>query len=204
MPEARLRLLVLLLMAKSSAKLKVYYGSLDGRYSFCVAAYSLASVARIARGEGFNTSISTLRDYWTITGNDEQIAAAIERPGLLMRTTEKQGSEYRPYRDQVDPPSRKFGYTHAVEMREIEAQLEADGVPEIERYLRAVAIYQERHKNDLSLRQRQELARQDRLANPPPRGNLNAEEIAYLVERLEGVNDEVGQSARAVLTRMMR
>lgn len=182
--------------------LKVYAGSLDGRYSFCVAAPSMASVSRITKGEGFNASPSYLQNYWSVTGNDGQIAAAMERPGLLLRSTSPQGREYRPYRDQVDPPSRKFGYSHAVEMREIEAQLEADGVPEVERYLKAVSIYMDRHKNDLTLRQRQELARQERLANPPPRSRLNAEEIAYLIDRLAGVNDPIGQSARETLEAM--
>jgi hypothetical protein len=69
--------------------------------------------------------------------------------------------------------------------------------------------YIERHRHDLTYGQRQDLAAWLGLKwvapryLKEPRPALTPEEIAYLVERLEGVNDPVGASALAKLRAML-
>ena len=53
------------------------------------------------------------------------------------------------------PAHRKFGYQHAVEMREITEALQDSGLSDTEINFRAIEIYQERHKDDPTFRERQ-------------------------------------------------
>lgn len=182
-------------------KLKVYQGSLDGLHSFCVATSSKARVVTLARIEGLNATIGYIRDYWTETGNKAQIAAATAQPGVLMREAKPNHGDYKPLRDLLAPS--KFGYGHMVEMAEIKASLADRDLSTAELHFEAIRIYEDRHKDDLTYRQRQIKRRAELAANPPPRRYLNAEEVAYLIDRLGGVNDPVGQSAREVLERML-
>lgn len=185
-------------------KLKVYQGSLDGQYSYCVATSSLARVATIARIEGFNISKGSLRDYWTETSNAEQIAAATAQPGVLLRSVTRStlAHDYQPVRDLLAP--RKFGYAHMVEMEEIKASLAGRGLDPVALHFEAIRVYEDRHKNDETHRQRSERLRREWAAKREarPRDKLTAEEIAYLIDRLDGVNDPVGQSAKAALEAM--
>lgn len=183
--------------------LKVYAGSLDGRYSYCIATTSKARVVTIAKIEGFNASLGDIRDYWTETGNAEQIAAATAQPGILLRsaTASTLAHDYKPVRDLLAPS--KFGYAHNREMDEIRASLADRDLDPVELHFEAIKIYEARHKNDETYKQRQERLRRgwrEKQAEMP-RDSLNAEEIAYLIGRLDGVNDPVGQSAREVLRR---
>ncbi|MCR6673254.1 hypothetical protein [Devosia ginsengisoli] len=102
-----------------------------------------------------------------------------------------------------DEPRLKFGYAHAVEMRAIEATLDPGLDPTAKRFA-AIHAYEERHKDDLTLRQAQAKRAAERKASPPSRSWLNAEEIAYLIERLAGVNDPMGLSARSTLRAMQK
>lgn len=98
------------------------------------------------------------------------------------------------------PAHRKFGYEYNREMDEIEAELIAKGYDKgsIELTFAARKVYAERHKNDLTYRQRQELARQtgEKWVTPAPSTtpvNSNSikftdEEIEYLKEKLAGAN----------------
>lgn len=79
-------------------KLKVYQGSLNGRDTCCIAAYSWQHVREeILRQARRPISLNHLRDYWSVSGNDGQIKAAMSEPGRLFRTTGTFGSKYEPY-----------------------------------------------------------------------------------------------------------
>lgn len=186
------------------SKLKVYQGSLDGRHAFCVATSSRARVVTIAKISGYHVTIGYISEYWSVSGNPAQVAATTAAPGVLMRETEPGKREYKPA---IEFDNRKpFGSAHMVEMREIEASLADRGLSPMELHFEAIQLYELAHKDDLTYRQksirRRKALAEFAAANPAPRSRLNAEEIAYLIDRLSGVNDPIGASAREVLERM--
>lgn len=52
------------------------------------------------------------------------------------------------------PAHRKFGYSHMMEMREIESELLASGLRGADLYFASVGRYEERHKDDPTYRER--------------------------------------------------
>lgn len=58
------------------------------------------------------------------------------------------------------PIHLKFGYEHMLEMRQIRRNLRAEGFDGVSLYFAARRAYDRRHENDLSWRQRQEIARE--------------------------------------------
>lgn len=62
------------------AKLKVYggYTFKDGKQVRCVVAATSQKKAADAAGE----SISHVRNYWSVTGNQDEIDAAMSTPGI--------------------------------------------------------------------------------------------------------------------------
>jgi hypothetical protein len=61
-------------------RLKVYGGSYMGRHRAIIAAHNAQEVAD-ALG---NASAYYVRGYWSVTGNAEEIAMAMARPGILL------------------------------------------------------------------------------------------------------------------------
>ena len=112
------------------------------------------------------------------------------------------------------PVHLKFGYSVFVEKDAIRARLVAEGETDPTKlYLGVEAAYIEAHKNDYSLRQRQEEARRKKQAEwleeeakkprPPEPILFTIDELERLVEHFESANDPVsasiGQKAQAVL-----
>ena len=67
--------------------LKVYQGAIRLRgdqVRACVAANSWAEAHRIVSAHLPNTSLGYMKNYWSITGNEKQIAAAMARPLTLL------------------------------------------------------------------------------------------------------------------------
>ncbi len=116
------------------------------------------------------------------------------------------------YQLPVDPET-KFGAQHTREMREITEAICAERgldplVFNAEVFFEASRQYRERHKNDPTYRQRQEAAkaRGEKWVAPaasPADKRLNRAELAYLIERLAGVNDPLGAAALAKLRDML-
>jgi hypothetical protein len=67
------------------SKLKVYGGGLGGTLRVVVAATSWMSVLRLLNEQGANVSAGFLRDYWSITGNPEEVAMALSDPGRVFK-----------------------------------------------------------------------------------------------------------------------
>ncbi len=110
--------------------------------------------------------------------------------------------------ESTTPDHLRFGYEHMIFMRDAEARLLAEGVPQREVYLRACHEWDESRKGRPTLRQRQEAARArgEKWVSPLPgppmtRLALTDEEADYLREKLAGVNDPVGAAVLAKLTR---
>lgn len=106
--------------------------------------------------------------------------------------------------------TKPFGYWHNLEMREFTERIcQERGLDPNEFnsdvFFEACRRRENRHKYDLTLRQRQERDREHGEAwtgrkHRPEEMPLTPEEIAYLIERLAGVNDPTGASALAKLT----
>ena len=100
----------------------------------------------------------------------------------------------------------KFGYEAAVEKDAIRARLIAEGRdPNDVRLIFDIdAAYIEAHKNDLSMREKQEIARA-RDWKPRTDGSLvfTQAELDYLAYKLHGVNDPDGCSALAKITTLL-
>lgn len=99
------------------------------------------------------------------------------------------------------PDRHKFGYEHNLEMDTIRKELLAEGMDPAGFQLESAAIkrYQENHKDDLTYRQRQDLARYngEKWVTPHPSPvkpvlKFTDEEIEYLKEMLDRVNDPIG------------
>ncbi len=107
-----------------------------------------------------------------------------------------------PRRQPVDPipDHQKFGYASVVEKRAIRDRLIAAGRdPDALGFLFEVeAEYEIAHKNDLSMRERQEIARA-RNWKPRTDGSMSftQAELDYMAYKLDGVNDPDGYSALA-------
>lgn len=117
-------------------------------------------------------------------------------------------ANYRGY----TPVHLKFGYAALKEQDEIRERLIAAGITNLrELHFAVAAAYTEAHKNDKTMKDRQEEARQKAAAEwreqEPPRSpdptHLTAEELAYLVEHFEQANEPIaaaiGQKAKAIL-----
>jgi hypothetical protein len=101
---------------------------------------------------------------------------------------------------------RSFGWEHEEETRRHRERLVAEGFKpgSAELHFAVVKAYEDAHANDLTLRQRQQARKSDRIdPRAPEEFPLTEEEIAYLAERLEGVNDPVGSAALAKLNHML-
>lgn len=75
--------------------LKVYsgYTHISGKqHAACCAARSMAEVARIV-----GVSPSQIRGYWSETGNDEQVAAAMSSPSTLFVASINYPRKWRAY-----------------------------------------------------------------------------------------------------------
>lgn len=92
------------------------------------------------------------------------------------------------------PARHKLGYAAAEERAAIERQLLSEGYPpnSPELHFAVVRKYEQNHAYDLTYDQRT----RQWLANQPiaPSAELTEVEIDYLLERLEGVNDPLGQA----------
>jgi hypothetical protein len=75
-------------------RLKVYGGHHLGRYRAVIAAHNAQEVAD-AIG---NASAYYVRGYWSTTGNDTEIAAAMAQPGVLLVEYERNTGKYEPKR----------------------------------------------------------------------------------------------------------
>lgn len=123
-----------------------------------------------------------------------------------MPTDEELIRDTRPYGER---PGEPFGAaTHRLKDRH-RARLLAEGVPNDYRLLFAVErAYEEEMRHQLTYQQRQDLARWLGLKWVARRTTetteLTDEELAYLIERLAGVNDPVGQSTLAKVTRKLK
>lgn len=82
--------------------LKVYRGAImlrGDQVRACVAASSWAEAARIVDMHDINgCTLSYMRDYWSVTGNPKQIAAAMSRPLVLFVSKSMTSDNYRPFR----------------------------------------------------------------------------------------------------------
>ncbi|WP_347837741.1 hypothetical protein [uncultured Planktomarina sp.] len=98
------------------------------------------------------------------------------------------------------PDHKKFGYAHAVEMDAIRAELISEGhKPGPFLQFAAIKVYQERHKNDPTYRERQEAARAkgEKWVSPAPRPappSFNRDELELILARFSGSNSEAGAS----------
>lgn len=61
-------------------RLKVYGGSYQGQQRAIIAAYNAQEVADAHGG----ASAYYIRGYWSVTGNEAEIATATARPGVLL------------------------------------------------------------------------------------------------------------------------
>lgn len=97
-----------------------------------------------------------------------------------------------------EPPiHRKFGWEHAQEMREIEAQLRAEGVTDYATlHFAAVDRYVDRHKNDPTFRQRQETVSAGRPVKP-----TDLERFRLALEAIRDGHNDPRSLARDVLER---
>ncbi len=59
------------------------------------------------------------------------------------------------------PVHLKFGYDQMIEMRQLEDALRAQGLTGVALHFGVVRRYEEAHKNDLSFRERQRIAREN-------------------------------------------
>ena len=67
--------------------LKVYQGAVmsgGDQVRACVAASSWAEAHRVVSAHFPNTPLGYMKNYWSITGNEKQIAAAMARPLTLL------------------------------------------------------------------------------------------------------------------------
>lgn len=101
----------------------------------------------------------------------------------------------------VTPVHLKFGYAVLKEKDEIRERLIAAGMTDLrELHFAVAAAYTEAHKNDKTMKDRQEEARQRAAAKsreqerPQPSYpiRLSAEELAYLAEHFEQANNPIG------------
>lgn len=104
-------------------------------------------------------------------------------------------------------PRTKFGYEHAEFMREMHERLcEARGLDPVDFhaqvYFDSSWAWGELRRREPTYRQRQEAAA---AARPPrePRPQLTVEELAYLADKLQMVNDPLGQSILDKLAKML-
>lgn len=83
----------------SSPRLKVYGGQFVIAGKSCraiIATTSQRNVAAVVPG----ASIGYIRDYWSITGNEAEVKAALERPGVLL-VSPSHGADFVPYRGEL-------------------------------------------------------------------------------------------------------
>lgn len=103
----------------------------------------------------------------------------------------------------------RFGYEYNQEMerhaRQVSAEMGVD--PErfnAEVFFEASKRIDREHLGKPRFRERQEWYNfRDSMRAPKPRPSLTAEEIAYLIDRLHGINDPVGVRLRGKLERML-
>jgi len=115
----------------------------------------------------------------------------------------------RPVKKDDLPDHMKFGYAVNVEKSAIRDRLIVAGADPKDRRLifDVEREYQEAHKDDLTFRQRQDLARWrgEKWVTPhpaPPAPKFTNEEIEMIKARFAGSNDPVGQSIYAKALRM--
>ncbi len=72
------------------AKMKVFGANLDGRYRGIVAATSQANAAAL-----LGLSLHSFREYGCQTGNRDEIALAMQEPGVAWRISYERGSHWQ-------------------------------------------------------------------------------------------------------------
>jgi hypothetical protein len=63
---------------------KVYGGTVEGQYR-CIVAAPDWTAAHAAVNAVRPISRKAMRDYWSITGNEKEIAAAVKQPGKVLK-----------------------------------------------------------------------------------------------------------------------
>jgi hypothetical protein len=87
-----------------------------------------------------------------------------------------------------------------IETDAIRKRLISEGTTDpFELHFAVVSAYDEAHKNDPTYRERSET-----FSAKTKHTGLSNEEISYLIDRLEGVNDPLGQSALVKLKGMLK
>lgn len=94
------------------------------------------------------------------------------------------------------PVHLRFGYKYNQECAAIRAELIAEGFDENDLgfSFKVSKRYMENHANDLTFKERQKIWLAEQAAKHPskPMLEFTDEELAYLLERLAGVNDPIG------------
>jgi hypothetical protein len=109
-------------------------------------------------------------------------------------------------------PGKPFGYEYSMDMQAIEDQMQAAGWDrkDVRFTFEAGKRYQASKANDLTFKQRQDLAKWLGLAWAGGAGSsrpasFTADELAYIADRLAGANDPIGQAVlgKIVATRRL-